>query len=104
MDDDSLCDSLGIDVIEPWTLAPGDLVADVAAQALAGHTWELVAHIPGIRWAFASKTGGLIVSDRPELEQALLLHHRLDADGISLKACHACLSNDTSWKDNNLTK
>jgi len=80
MDDDAVCDSLDITMMEPWTLPPPEVVASLAKQHLVGHVWHVVAHVPGHRWAFASPTGGMIVTDRPELHQAVLLQHLPDTN------------------------
>lgn len=75
MDDDALCDHLALTTLESWTLAPEDMVAGLAQQTLKGRAWRLVAHVPDLRWAFASPDGGVIVADGPELHRAELLHH-----------------------------
>lgn len=75
MDDDALCDHLAMTTLEPWTLAPEDMVAELAEQDLKGRAWRLVAHVPGLRWAFASPDGGVVVADGPQLHRAQLLHH-----------------------------
>lgn len=75
MDDDAVCDRLGITMLEPWTLPPPEMVASLAGQAYVGHVWDVVAHVPGLRWAFASQTGGMVVTDRPWLHQSILLQH-----------------------------
>ena len=74
MDDDALCDHLAMTTLEPWTLPPEDMVAGVAHQTIQGRAWRLVAHVPGLRWAFASPEEGVIVVDNPELHRAELLH------------------------------
>lgn len=77
MDDDALCQALGITVMEPWAPPPPELLAVAGDQVHPSPDvpWRLLAHVPHLRrFAFVSPVGGLLVTDDPHIHLASLRH------------------------------